>query len=127
MPFAIRQGGNEISQKVKMSDSFGSKIKALRIAKRLTLEEVAEKVDSTKAYVWQLENKVPARPSGKMLLELADVLGVSPDYLIDDSALDPSVSHLENALLRSVKGRGLTSEELEQLLKIADTFGKDHS
>ena len=108
-----------------MSESFGKKIKHLRIQKKLTLDELAEQIGSKKTYIWQLENKTPARPSGKLLLDLADALGVSPDFLIDDTQEKPTTNHLENALLRSVKGRGLSESELQKLIQIADTLAKN--
>ena len=110
-----------------MSESFGRKIKELRIEKKLTLDELAEMIGSKKTYVWQLENKTPARPSGKLLLDLAKALGVSPDFLIDDSIEEETTDHLESALLRSVHGRGLTEQELRQLIKFADGFAKNVS
>ena len=108
-----------------MYEEFGRKIKKLRLKEKLTLDELAEKIGSKKAYIWQLENKTPARPSGKLLLDLAGALGVSPDFLIDDSIKKQNYDHLEKVFLRSVKGKGLSKEEFEQLLKIADTFGRN--
>lgn len=108
-----------------MSESFGRKIKYLRQEKKLTLDELADKIGSKKAYIWQLENKTPARPSGKLLLDLANALDVDPEYLIDDTRDEPTVSHLETALLRSVKGKGLSETELKQLIDIANTLAKN--
>ena len=46
--------------------------------------ELGEKISSTKAYVWELENKSNARPSADKLLKIADALSVSPEFLIND-------------------------------------------
>lgn len=108
-----------------MSESFGRKIKQLRLEKKLTLDELAERIGSKKAYIWQLENKTPARPSGKLLLDLANALEVSPDFLIDDESQEQTSSHLESALLRSVKGKGLSQDEIQHLISIADTLAKN--
>lgn len=108
-----------------MSEEFGRKIKRLRIEKKLTLDELAVKTGSKKSYIWQLEHKAPARPSGKLLLDLANALDVSPDYLIDDTVELPTADHLENALLRSVKGKGLSQIELEKLIEIANTLARN--
>ena len=43
-----------------MSEKIGSKIRALRLEKKLTLDQLAEKSDSSKSYLWELENKDPA-------------------------------------------------------------------
>lgn len=101
-----------------MSDSFGKKIRKRRVELELTLEEVAEKLETKKNYVWQLENKSPARPSGKLLLRFAKVLEVSPDYLIDDDAVEPTTKHLEQAFFRKAKGMNLTEDDMEKIFKI---------
>lgn len=107
-----------------MSDSFGKKIRECRIKAGLTQEELAERLETQKNYVWQLENKSPARPSGKLLLKIADILEVSPDYLIDDSSLSPSSKHLENAFFRKADGMNLTNDDLSKVLSILDLIKK---
>ena len=103
-----------------MSDSFGKKVRELRKAKGLKLEELAEKRETTKNYVWQLENKSPARPSGQLLLKLADIFEVSPDFLIDDKANEESEGHRRDALLRKFKDKDVSNEDIEKALKILD-------
>lgn len=70
-----------------MSKSFGKKIKELRLYNGLTLEEVAARIGTTKNYVWQLEDKTDSRPSGKLLLDISTLFGVSPGNMIDDDKL----------------------------------------
>ena len=107
-----------------MSEIFGEKLRQQRTAKGLTLEGLAVRIDSTKAYVWQLENKKPARPSAELLLKIADALGVSPDYLIDDSAQEPSKDQFADALYRKIKNKKLTKSDMEKLMAITDTLGR---
>ena len=40
-----------------MTSTFGEKIRALRKEKKLTLDQLAEKAQSSKSYIWELENK----------------------------------------------------------------------
>jgi DNA-binding XRE family transcriptional regulator len=40
-----------------MSEKIGSRIRALRLEKKLTLDELAEKAGLSKSYLWELENK----------------------------------------------------------------------
>lgn len=61
---------------------FGERIKELRTAKGLTLEQLAQATGSSKSYIWELENKDPPRPSADKLSEIATSLGVTVDYLI---------------------------------------------
>ncbi|MBY4614531.1 MULTISPECIES: helix-turn-helix domain-containing protein [Rhizobium] len=62
--------------------TFGKRIKELRTAKGLTLDQLATATASSKSYIWELENKDPPRPSAEKLADIAAVLGVTTDYLI---------------------------------------------
>ena len=67
-----------------MTTTTGSKIKALRKDKGYTLDELAELAESSKSYIWELENKNPPRPSAEKLAKIAKALTVTMDYFIDD-------------------------------------------
>lgn len=69
---------------------FGTRIKALRTEKGLTLEQLAQATESSKSYIWELENKNPPRPSAEKLSAIATALGVTVDYLLgsDEQTLD---------------------------------------
>ena len=105
-----------------MSAIFGEKLRSRRIEKGLTLEALAEKVGTTKAYVWQLENKKPAKPSGELLLKIADVLDISAEFLIDDAVSTPTDRHVQIALARGAAKRGLAQQDLDRLFKISDVL-----
>ena len=66
--------------------SLGAKIKELRVNKGYSLDKLALLTDSSKSYIWALENKEPPRPSADKLLKIADKLGVTIEYLLDNSA-----------------------------------------
>jgi len=65
-----------------MSTELGSKIKKLRKEKGYTLEKLAELTESSKSYIWELENKNPPRPSADKISKIADQLGVTMEYLL---------------------------------------------
>ncbi len=67
-----------------MKATFGAKIKALRNEKGYTLDELATRAESSKSYIWELENKNPPRPSADKLAKIAKALEVSMDYFIDE-------------------------------------------
>ena len=67
-----------------MSTTIGRKINSLRNDKRYTLDQLAELADSSKSYIWELENKDPPRPSAEKLAKIAKALGVTMDYFIED-------------------------------------------
>jgi transcriptional regulator with XRE-family HTH domain len=67
-----------------MAQTFGEKIRALRKEKGLTLDQLADKTESSKSYIWELENKNPPRPSAEKIARIAAELGVTSDYLMDE-------------------------------------------
>jgi transcriptional regulator with XRE-family HTH domain len=69
-----------------MATALGDKIRRLRKEKKLTLDQLAELTGSSKSYIWELENKTPPRPSAEKLSKIADKLGVTIEYLLDEEA-----------------------------------------
>ncbi|MFT7088140.1 MAG: transcriptional regulator with XRE-family HTH domain [Rickettsiales bacterium] len=97
-----------------MQKNFGQKIKERRKELKITLEELGNKIDSTKAYVWELENKSNARPSADKLLKIADALQVSPDYLINNDLSEQDDESEDIAFFRKFKK---LSDNDKQILK----------
>lgn len=55
----------------------GAKIKAIRLKRGLTQEELASRCELTKGYISQLENDI-ASPSIATLIDILNILGVTP-------------------------------------------------
>jgi transcriptional regulator with XRE-family HTH domain len=68
-----------------VTTALGDKIRALRKSKGYTLEKLAELANSSKGYIWELENKNPPRPSADKVVKIAAALGVTADFLLDSS------------------------------------------
>ncbi|MGB0720974.1 MAG: helix-turn-helix domain-containing protein [Gammaproteobacteria bacterium] len=66
-----------------MTTSLGDKIRGLRTERKLTLDKLAELTESSKSYIWELENKTPPRPSAEKLSRIAAAFGVTIEYLMD--------------------------------------------
>tara|TARA_R110001592_G_scaffold318344_1_gene595431 strand:+ start:5831 stop:6163 length:333 start_codon:yes stop_codon:yes gene_type:complete len=66
--------------------ALGTKIRELRDKKQFTLEKLADLTKSSKSYIWELENKAPPRPSAEKISKIAEQLGVTIEYLLDDQA-----------------------------------------
>ncbi|RUL51870.1 MULTISPECIES: helix-turn-helix domain-containing protein [Lysinibacillus] len=73
----------------------GAKIKALRIKKGLTQEELGERTDLTKGYISQLERDLNS-PSIETLFSILEVLGTKPKDFFDDSLEDQQVVYNED-------------------------------
>lgn len=67
-----------------MTTPLGEKIRRLRKQKEMTLDKLAELTDSSKSYIWELENKNPPRPSAEKLAKIAEKLDTTIEYFLDE-------------------------------------------
>ncbi|MFN4163115.1 MAG: helix-turn-helix domain-containing protein [Ferrovibrio sp.] len=79
-----------------MTNILGEKIRKLRKDQGLTLDKLAELTESSKSYIWELENKNPPRPSAEKLAKIAEKLGTTIEYLMDEGK-DVSVEDAADA------------------------------
>ena len=105
-----------------MSNNLGEKIRELRKAKELTLERLAEKTDSSKGYIWELENRGTRKPSAEKLLKIAEALGVTTEYLLDDNKDNPDNEVVKSAFFR--KFDKLKSSDQKKIMNIIDEWGE---
>ena len=103
-----------------MSEKFGEKIRRIRIKSNQTLEVLAAAVGSSKAYIWQLENKTNAKPSAELLLKIANHFGQSPDFFLDDTRDEPTESQLEDAFFR--KFRTISKRDKREVSNIVSRY-----
>lgn len=78
-----------------MDNSIGTKLKTLRENKKLTLDEVAEKVGTTRQTLFKYENGIVTNIPSNKLEDLAGFYGVSPAYLMgwDDRHIRNTSAH----------------------------------
>ncbi len=55
------------NEEIPVPSPLGDKIRALRKQKKLSLEQLAELTDSSKSYIWELENKDDPKPSAEKI------------------------------------------------------------
>ncbi len=65
--------------------SFAIKLHELRIANRLSLQQVADKIGISKAHVWNLEKGQADNPSMELVLKLADLFRVRVSDLVGEN------------------------------------------
>lgn len=65
--------------------SFARKLHELRIAKRLSLQDVADAVGISKAHVWNLEKALTANPSMDLVIKLAELFRVRVADLVGEN------------------------------------------
>lgn len=105
-----------------MTTLLGKKIKELRKSKGYTLEKLAELADSSKSYIWELENKDPPRPSAEKVAKIARVLGVTADYLMSKSQRAPGDNVLDEAFFRDYQS--LDSKDKDRLREMVKAWGR---
>ena len=104
-----------------MSSPLGRKVNSLRRQKGLTLEALAVATGSSKSYMWEIENKAVTRPSAEKLTRIAEVLGVTPEYLVDEQQRDPTVNELDAAFFRKYQSADPgVKEKLKRILDVLD-------
>lgn len=100
-----------------LTTPLGEKIRTLRKQKGFTLDRLAELADSSKSYIWELENKNPPRPSGEKVAKIAQALGVTPDYLLTEQvAVEDATDVAFFREYRSMKPE--TKEKIRKLLDV---------
>ncbi len=99
----------------------GDKIRTLRKKKGYTLDKLAELAESSKSYIWQLENDSPPRPSADKIAKIAIALGVTPDYLITESVQVEDAT--DTAFFR--KYQTMDPGTKEKIRRMMDLIGDD--
>lgn len=105
-----------------MTNSLGEKIYRLRKQKELTLERLGEVTETSKSYIWELENKNPPRPSAEKLAKIASVLGVTIDFLMDTQEAKPTVDVVDQAFFR--KYRNMDPDTKEKIRQMVELWGE---
>lgn len=67
-----------------MPSPFGIRLREFRETKDLTLQQVADAVGCTKAYVWELEMREGQKPTAERLNAIAKTLGVTIQDLLGE-------------------------------------------
>jgi len=106
-----------------MANILGDKIHRLRKEKGYTLEKLGEITESSKSYIWELENKNPPRPSADKIAKIASALGVTSDYLIDTEELTLAPDVVDQAFFR--KYRKLDPNTKAKIRKMVEVWGSD--
>lgn len=93
-----------------MNLTFGARLRKFRMAKNLSLQQLADKVGASKAHIWDMEQGKTSNPSLGLLTELSRALDIPIKELIGEVDAASDEEHLA-PLFRDL--RGLTPEQLE--------------
>ena len=101
--------------------NFGENLKEWREKQGSTLEELAKKIDSTKSYLWELENKPNARPSADLAYRLAVALETTIGVLMGETPHD----ELQEGEVFFRKYQKLGDKTKRRLGKLLDALDED--
>lgn len=109
-----------------MASAFGLRLRRLREAKKLTLQQVADAVGCTKAYIWELEMKEGQRPSAERVHALAKVLGVTMEDVMGVPMQQAPDASPEDVIFFREYG-GMTDEEKDRYRRALKIMFPDKS
>lgn len=105
---------------------FGERLRQARKESKLTLDQLGEKLGSSKAYVWQLENKTDANPSGDLLMKLCSALGKPPSYFLEATSDRADDLAQGDVLFRKFKALDERDKQtILSLIEVMDRNGED--
>lgn len=108
-----------------MPTPLGEKIRKLRQEKRLSLDQLAALAETSKSYLWELENRDTANPTLDKVKKIAGVLGVTSEYLLDNGETVPSDEVVDRAFFRKYQQMSPeTKQKLRDILKVLQSKDK---
>lgn len=92
--------------------SFAQKLYELRVASRLSLQQVADKVGISKAHVWNLEKGQADNPSMELVVKLAELFRVPVAELVGENPDGANEDPEMIAMFRDLKKLGDDDREI---------------
>ena len=108
-----------------MAKTLGEKVRERRLAKGLTLEQLADLTGSSKSYIWELENRNPPRPSAEKLSKIAHQLDTTIEYLLDQDEEVEVDDALDASFYRRYRKMDATTKE--KIRRMVDLWSDDES
>ncbi len=102
-----------------MTNILGEKIRKLRKEKGYTLDKLAELSESSKSYIWELENKNPPRPSAEKLAKIAEKLDTTIEFLLDEGEEVSKEEAADAQFYRQYRKMDtVTKDKIRQMVKL---------
>ncbi|WP_442598064.1 helix-turn-helix domain-containing protein [Neobacillus sp. D3-1R] len=95
----------------------GERVKQLRLEKRMSLSELAEKAGVAKSYLSSLERNLQTNPSIQFLEKISVVLGVSVDHIINDPINKDDLDSDWLTLVQEAMGSGISKDQFREFLE----------
>lgn len=99
--------------------SLATKLKALRLKKGESLQDVGDAVSVSKAHIWELEKGTATNPGVELLKKLGDHFGVTVEYLVTDDAKVEEA--MERSFFRHFEGK-LSEKDWDTIRTVAESL-----
>jgi len=104
----------------------GIKIRQLRKEQGLSLDQLAAMAETSKSYLWELENRETANPTMDKVSKIAEKLGVTAEFLLNDKQEGHSVEDADKAFFRKYqKLPSPTKKKIQDILNVIQDRGTD--
>ncbi|MGE3747003.1 MAG: helix-turn-helix domain-containing protein [Sphingomonadaceae bacterium] len=108
--------------------SLGARLRDLRVRKNLSLQDVADAVNASKAHIWNLEKGTSDNPSMELLVGLAtlfkvgvaDLVGEDPSSAKEDPEMVALYRNLKQLDGRDLETIRVLTEQLKKARKASD-------
>ena len=105
----------------RVASQLGNKIRERRKQLGLTLDQLSERTNSSKSYIWELEHKDSPRPSAEKLAKIAAELGVTPEFLVNEARITPDPNDQDEAFFRKYQlAKPDVKDKLKKILNVLD-------
>lgn len=102
-----------------MIEDIGSRIKSLRLAKSLSLSELAQRAGVAKSYLSNVERDIQSNPSIQFLEKLADSLHVPLDLILygDAAKIEHQLDPDWHQLVKEAMASGISKSQFKEFLE----------
>ena len=104
--------------------SFGERLKVARMSKKLTAEQLAEKIDISAKTIWRIESG-QALTSLPVLINICNILSVSPEFLLGQDLVPGVSKYCNDRFVESLLSS--TEAEREFLLDMSETLQRNRA
>lgn len=103
-----------------MPSPLGLKIRKCRTGLEMSLDDLARVTETSKGYLWELENRDKPNPSADKLTRIAAALGVTTEFLLDSGDRSPDEDVKDLAFFR--RYQNLDAKAKERVRKLVDIW-----
>lgn len=95
----------------------GKRVQQLRLAKGMSLTELAERAGVAKSYLSSIERDLQSNPSIQFLEKVGNVLGVSVEQFLNPSEEEEHMDPEWSELVREAMSSGISKEQFREFLE----------